>query len=244
MEHSMSHSTRRLAVIGVVGGTVLTMSSAAVAQDDTQPEKGTGCVVQHVDERGGIVRTETESEGRMIGQFRCVDGQWTFDWTPFGADDAILADEIWVNPSGAVSVPRFTGPALGNDLTLGEVAAIAQAVTGSKEVEVDRAIVAVDDGKQRTPEEIEALLAGEDTTGVRVLGTIEKPDPAKSPKDLIDEVGGTPESTVVYFSLWGAIKGALAWVAGKLGDAVKWIDKHCKYVSDPSGQGSVFTCGW
>jgi hypothetical protein len=240
----MSRLARRLAVIGVIGGTVLATSSAAAAATDKQPDRGTDCVVQHVDERGGIVRTETESEGRMIGQFRCVGGQWTFAWAPFDADDAILADEIRVDPSGAVSVPRWTGPALGNDLTLGEIAAITRAVTGSNEVRIDRAIVAVDDGRQRTPEQIEALLAGRDTTGVRVLGAIDAPDPAKSPKNLIDEVGGTPETTVVYFSIWGAIKGALAWIAGKLGDALEWIHRNCRAVPNPGSPDFTVVCGW
>ena len=172
----MKRLAHRLAVIGVVSGTVLAMSSAAVARPDKPPTKGTDCVVQHVDERGGIVRTETEPEGREHGQFRCEGGQWTFAWDPFGADDMIRAGEIQIDPAGAVSARRFTGPALGNDLTVGEIATIAQAVSGSREVLIDRAIVAVDDGKERTPEQIEALLAGKDDTGVRVLDIIEKPE--------------------------------------------------------------------
>ncbi|WP_406072078.1 hypothetical protein [Micromonospora sp. NBC_01638] len=240
----MSRLVRRLAVIGVVSGTVLAMSSAAVAQTDKPPKKGTDCVVQYVDDRGGIVRTETEPEGRVYGQFRCVGGQWMFAWDPFGADDVIAADEIWINPSGAVSVRRFTGPALGNDLTLGEIAAIAQAVTGSEKVLIDRAIVAVDDGKERTPEQIEALLAGKDTTGVRVLDTVEKPDPARSTKDVIDEAGGTPESTVVYFSIWGAIKSVFAWVSDTVKEVGEWIDRHCHWGPSPNGLGVVIVCRW
>lgn len=156
----------------------------------------------------------------------------------------IVADAIWVDPSGTVSVRRFTGPALGNDLTLGEIAAIAQAVTGSRKVLIDRAIVAVDDGKERTPEQVEALLAGKDTTGVRVLKTIEKPDRASSAKDVIDEAGGTPETTVVYFSLWGAIKSALSWVADTIGEIGEWIDRHCGWGPSPNGLGVVITCRW
>ncbi|MEU1396776.1 hypothetical protein ABZ403_12045 [Micromonospora zamorensis] len=239
----MKRLAHRLAVIGVVSGTVLAMSSAAVARPDKPPTKGTDCVVQHVDERGGIVRTETEPEGREHGQFRCEGGQWTFAWDPFGADDMIRAGEIQIDPAGAVSARRFTGPALGNDLTVGEIATIAQAVSGSREVLIDRAIVAVDDGKERTPEQIEALLAGKDDTGVRVLDIIEKPNAAMSTKDVIDEAGGTPESTVVYFSIWGAIKSVFAWIVDTIGDVGEWIDDHCD-LGSPNDFGDVVTCRW
>ncbi|MFG1892408.1 hypothetical protein ACGFIP_00085 [Micromonospora zamorensis] len=239
----MKRLAHRLAVIGVVSGTVLAMSSAAVARPDKPPTKGTDCVVQHVDERGGIVRTETEPEGREHGQFRCEGGQWTFAWDPFGADDMIRAGEIQIDPAGAVSARRFTGPALGNDLTVGEIATIAQAVSGSREVLIDRAIVAVDDGKERTPEQVEALLAGKDDTGVRVLDIIEKPNAAMSTKDVIDEAGGTPESTVVYFSIWGAIKSVFAWIVDTIGDIGEWIDDHCD-LGSPNDFGDVVTCRW
>ncbi|MFI6269314.1 hypothetical protein [Micromonospora zamorensis] len=239
----MKRLAHRLAVIGVVSGTVLAMSSAAVARTDKPPTKGTDCVVQHVDERGGIVRTETEPEGREHGQFRCEGGQWTFAWDPFGADDMIRAGEIQIDPAGAVSARRFTGPALGNDLTVGEIATIAQAVSGSREVLIDRAIVAVDDGKERTPEQIEALLAGKDDTGVRVLDIIDKPNAAMSTKDVIDEAGGTPESTVVYFSIWGAIKSVFAWIVDTIGDIGEWIDDHCD-LGSPNDFGDVVTCRW
>ncbi|MFI6258862.1 hypothetical protein ACIBCL_22550 [Micromonospora zamorensis] len=239
----MKRLAHRLAVIGVVSGTVLAMSSAAVARPDKPPTKGTDCVVQHVDERGGVVRTETEPEGREHGQFRCEGGQWTFAWDPFGADDMIRAGEIQIDPAGAVSARRFTGPALGNDLTMGEIATIAQAVSGSREVLVDRAIVAVDDGKERTPEQVAALLAGKDDTGVRVLDIIEKPNAAMSTKDVIDEAGGTPESTVVYFSIWGAIKSVFAWIVDTIGDVGEWIDDHCD-LGSPNDFGDVVTCRW
>ncbi|KAB1947551.1 hypothetical protein F8271_04305 [Micromonospora sp. ALFpr18c] len=239
----MSRLARRLAVIGVVSGTVLAMSSAAVAQTDEPPTRGTDCVVQYVDDRGEVVRTGTEPEGRMYGQFRCVGGQWRFAWEPFGADDLIAADAIRIDPSGAVSVRRFTGPALGNDLTLGEIAAIARAVTGSPAVTIDRAIVAVDDGKERTPEQVEALLAGKDDTGVRVLDIIEKPNAAMSTKDVIDEAGGLPETTVVYFSLWGAIKSVFAWIVDTISDVGEWIDDHCDWGS-PNIVGDIVTCRW
>ncbi|QLQ39440.1 hypothetical protein [Micromonospora robiginosa] len=240
----MSRSTRRLAVIGVVGATVLAMSSAAVAQTDKTPDGGTGCVARYTDDRDAVVRTVTEPEGRVYGQFRCLDGQWTFAWDPFGPDDMIAADEIRVGPSGGVSVRRFTGPALGGDLTLGEIAAIEQAVTGSGRVTVDRAIVAVDDGKQRTPEQIEALLAGKDDSGVRVLGTVDKPDAAMSVKDVVDGAGGTPETTVVYFSLWGAIKAVFAWIVDTISDVGDWIDRHCRWWPSSNGVGAVFECRW
>ncbi|MFF0154435.1 hypothetical protein [Micromonospora sp. NPDC005203] len=239
----MKRLAHRLAVVGVVSATVLAMSTAAVARTDRPPSKGTDCVVQQVDERGGIVSTETEPEGREHGPFRCVGGRWTFAWDPFGADDLITADEIQIDPAGAVSVRRFAGPALGNELTVGEITTIAQAVSGSREVLIDRAIVAVDDGKERTPEQVEALLAGKDTTGVRVLDIIEKPTAAMSTKDVIDEAGGTPETTVVYFSLWGAIKSVFAWIVDTISDVGEWIDDHCDWGS-PNDVGDVVTCRW
>ncbi|MBQ1030625.1 hypothetical protein KBX26_11550 [Micromonospora sp. C97] len=239
----MSLLAHRLAVIGVASATVLAMSSAAVAQTVKPPRKGADCLVQHVDERGGTVRTETAPEGKEYGAFRCVGGLWTFGWAPFAADDMITAGEIQVDPAGAVSVRRFTGPALGNDLTVGEIAGIAQAVSGSREVFVDRAIVAVDDGKQRTPEQVAALLAGKDDTGVRVLDIVEKPDAAMSTKEIIDEAGGTPETTVVYFSLWGAIKSVFAWIVDTIGEIGEWIDDHCDWGS-PNDVGDIVTCRW
>ncbi|SCG49525.1 hypothetical protein [Micromonospora humi] len=240
----MNRLARRLAVLGVVSGTLLAMSSAAAARTDETPDKDTDCVVQYTDDRGVVVRTGTEPEGREHGQLRCLGGQWTFAWAPFDADDMITSDEIWISPSGAVSVRRFAGPALGNDLTLGEIATIEQAVSGSGRVAIDRAIVAVDDGKERTPEQIAALLAGKDDTGVRVLGTVEKPDAAMSVKDVVDEAGGTPETTVVYFSLWGAIKAVFAWIVDTIGEVGDWIDRHCRWWPSTSGVGTVFECRW
>ncbi|MDG4802740.1 hypothetical protein [Micromonospora sp. WMMD980] len=240
----MNRLARRLAVLGVVSGTLLAMSSAAVAGTDETPDKDTDCVVQYTDDQGTVVRTGTEPEGREQGQFRCVGGKWTFAWAPFDADDMITSDEIWISPSGAVSVRRFTGPALGGDLTLGEIAAIEQAVSGSGRTVIDRAIVAVDDGKQRTPEQVAALLAGKDDTGVRVLGTVEKPDAAMSVKDIVDEAGGTPETTVVYFSLWGAIKAVFAWIVDTISGIDDWIDRHCRWWPSTSGVGAVFECRW
>jgi hypothetical protein len=239
----MKRMAHRLAVLGVAGGMVLTMPAAAVAQTGKAGKGGTDCVVEHVDERGEVRDTSTEPEGAVYGQFRCEGGQWVFAWAPFERDDAITAGEVQVDPAGTVSVRRFAGPALGNDLTVAEMAGIVQALSGSKEVMFDRAVVAVDDGKERTPEEIEALLAGKDTTGVRVLGTVEWPDPAKSSADLIDEVGGTPETTVVYFSIWGAIKDAIAWVVDTLNDIGDWLENHCWW-GPPSQIGVVVTCQW
>ncbi|MFG1918661.1 hypothetical protein [Micromonospora sp. NPDC048898] len=239
----MKRLAHRIAVLGVVSATVLALPSTAVARTDKPPTKGTDCVVQHLDDRGGVVRTETEPPGRVHGQFRCEGGQWTFAWDPFGADDLITAGEIQIDPAGAVSVRRFTGPALGNDLTVGEIATIAQAVSGSREVLVDRAIVAVDDGRERTPEQIEALFAGKDDTGVRVLDIIEKPNAARSAKDVIDEAGGTPETTVVYFSLWGAIKSVIAWIVDTIDEIGEWIDDHCD-AGSPNDVGDVVTCRW
>ena len=94
--------------------------------------------------------------------------------------------------------------------------------------------MAVDDGKERTPEQIEALLAGKDDTGVKVLDIVDKPDPAMSTKDLIDEAGGMPETTVVYFSLWGAIKAVFAWVGDTIGDIGEWFDRHCDWGPSPT----------
>jgi len=234
---------RRLAVIAAVSAIVLTMSSAAAAGSGKPPEKGTDCVAHYVDDKGKIIRTAVEPEGRKHGQFRCTGGQWVFGWDPFGPDDAITAGEIWIDPAGTASVRQFRGPALGNELTIGEIAAIAQAVTGSRAA-VERAIVAVDDGKERTPEQIEALLAGKDTTGVKVLDTVDKPDPRKMTKDIIGDAGGTPETTVVYLSFWGAIKGFFAWVADTITDIGEWIDRHCEWEFSRDSFGIVIVCRW
>ncbi|WP_326549407.1 hypothetical protein [Micromonospora sp. NBC_01813] len=235
---------RRLAVIAAVSAIVLTLSSTVAAGSGRPPEKDTDCVVHHVDDSGKIVRTEAAPEGRKLGQFRCVGGQWVFEWNPFGPDDAITADEIRIDPAGTASVSEFRGPALSNELTIGEIATIARVVTGSREAVIERAIVAVDDGKTRTPEQIEALLAGKDTTGVKVLDTVDKPDLRLATKDLIDDAGGTPETTVVYLSIWGAIKGFFAWVVDTITDIGEWIDRHCHREFASTGFGITLVCRW
>lgn len=60
---------------------------------------------------------------------------------------------------------------------------------------------------------------------------------------LIDEAGGTPETTVVYFSLWGAIKSVFAWIVDTIGEIGEWIDDHCDWGS-PNTVGDIVTCRW
>ncbi len=238
----MRRMTYRSAVLGVISGMVLAMPAVAVARPDEPRKGGTDCVVQYLDERGEVIKTATEPERAVHGQFRCVGGEWEFAWAPFERADAITASEIQVDPAGNVSVRQFAGPALTGKLTMAEIAGITAALTGEKKLMIDRAVVVVDDGRKRTPKEIEALLAGKDTTGAKVLKVVDRPDPAKTMDDIIADVG-TKEPTVVYLSFWGAIKRAIAWVVGVLEEIGEVVRDHCRVVPGPN-YGVVFTCEW
>ncbi|GIH05555.1 hypothetical protein Rhe02_36220 [Rhizocola hellebori] len=238
----MRRMAHRLTALGVVSGLALAMPAAAVARTG-EPLAGSGeCVVQQTDLRGRVTGTTVEREGAVYGQFRCAGGQWVFTWAPFGRDDIVTASEIQVDPTGTVLARRLTGPALSRDLTMADMAAIAEATTGSGRAVVERAVVVADDGRQRTPAEIEALLAGRDTTGARVLDVIDRPDAAMSTNDLVGGAGGTPGSTVVYFSIWGAIKGFFQWIADKLNDLGSWLKEHCDIGPSWDGQSIEVTC--
>jgi CubicO group peptidase (beta-lactamase class C family) len=242
MEHSMRRTTHRLAVLGVVGGLVLAATPAATlaGADELKTINGE-CVVQHVDERAQVTDTTFAREGEVYAQFSCAKEQWELTPSPFDRGDTVTSPEIQVDPAGNVSVQRIVGPALGYGMTLGEMARVVQALTGD-EVVVDKAVVAVDDGRQRTHEEIQALLAGKDTTGARVLGVVDRPDAAMSTKDVIDETGGGPETTVVYFSIWGAIKGAIAWIVDGIQKIGEWISDNCHLEPSPTGDGIDLVC--
>lgn len=233
----------RLAVLGAIGGIALATTAAAtpaVAGEST-PING-NCVIEHVDERGQVTDTASAQEGKEYGRFRCADGQWKLVRNPFDRDDAVTSLEIQIDTAGNVSPGRLVGSALGMGMTLGDMARLVQALTG-EEVVVDRAIVAVDDGRQRTPEEVQALLAGKDTTGVRVLGEVDRLDQTMTTKDIIDSTeGADPDATVVYFSIWGAIKGALNWVVKKLRAAGDWLAEHCHLEPSPTGDGADLIC--
>ena len=241
----MRRMTHRLAVLGVVGGLALAMSAMAVSgpamAGEEPPGSDTGCAVEHLDERGAVTDTSVEPKGAVYGEFGCVGGHWEFAWAPFGPDDAITADAVQVDPAGTVSVRQFAGPALAGDVTMAEIAGIARAIGGGKDAVIDRAVVAVDDGRERSPAEIEALLAGKDTTGAKVLKTIDRPDPSAGIKGITDGVGGQ-EPTVVYFSILGALKDAFSWVVDKIHDAVDWVKENCTV--RPSGLGVVIVCTW
>ncbi|MEV6963945.1 hypothetical protein AB0M47_02440 [Hamadaea sp. NPDC051192] len=233
----------RLAVLGAIGGMALATTAAATpaVAGEAAPIKGE-CVIEHVDERGQVVDTASAREGEEYGPFRCADGQWKLVRNPFDRDDAVTSLEIQIDPAGTVLPGRLVGPALGAGMTLHDMASLVQALTGEKVV-VDRAIVAVDDGRQRTPEQVRALLAGKDTTGVRVLGEFDRLDQAMTVKDVIDGAeGADPETTVVYFSIWGAIKDAFAWVVKKLRAVGDWLDEHCHLEPSPTGDGADLVC--
>jgi hypothetical protein len=238
----MRRITHRLAVLGVVSSLALTMPAAAMARTGEPGTNSTECVAQQVDERGRVISSSVEREGAEHGEFRCMRGQWIFTWAPYERNDMVIAGEIQIDPAGAVSARRLAGPALSHDLTMAEMVAIAQATTGSGRAAVERAVVTVDDGKQRTPAEIEALLAGRDTTGARVLGVVDRPDAAMSTNDLIGGFGGLPETTVVYFSLWGAIKGLFEWISTTLGGIGDWLQEHCDVGPSWDGQSVEVSC--
>lgn len=232
----MRGMTYRLTVLAAVGGLLLAGSAQAVAAAGSQ------CVVQQVDERGGIVATSVQREGAEYGYFRCAFGRWEYARARFGGENTLVARELQVDPAGVVSVRRLAGAALGYDLTMAEMAEVFEAVTGDRDMVIARAVVVVADGRERTEAEVEALLAGRDGTGARVLRTLDRPGPDLTTDDIIGGTGGSPENTVVYFSIWGAIKRAVAWVVDQVRDAADWLEDHCDWGSDPDGIFVV--CRW
>lgn len=221
----MRRMTHRVVLLAAVGGMALAATPAHAASAVEASEQ---CVVEQVDERGGVTHTSAAREGSVYGQFRCVGGQWELETSPFERGDAITSGAIQVDPSGNVSASRLSGPALSYGMSLAEMARVYQAVTGEA-VTIERAVVTVDDGRIRTPEQIEALLAGRDTTGARVLDIVDRPDQALSPGDIVGDAGGTPGNTVVYLSIWGAIKNAFWSVVDAVTDAYDWLDEHCDW---------------
>lgn len=224
---------RRLMFLALAASTTVAVVSTATPAMGKSNSR-TDCVVQQVDERGEVRDTSAEPEGTVRGEFRCVGGVWEFGWAPFGPDNSITAAALQVDPAGAVSVREFDRPARSRDLTLGEMAGIARAINGSKDMVFMRAVVTIDDGKERTAAEVEALLAGKDTTGAKVLRTIDRPDPAMTVQDIVDETGGQ-EPTVVYFwsDVWDAITGAVNWVIDGINEIGDWINDHCTWFPPP-----------
>ncbi|HCT78862.1 MAG TPA: hypothetical protein DGG94_05965 [Micromonosporaceae bacterium] len=226
------------------------VASPAAAKAEGKSGNGTDCVVQQVDERGGVRDTSMEPEGAKRGEFRCVDGAWQFGWAPFGPDDFITAPELQVDPAGRVLVREFDRPERGSDLTLGEMADVARAVSGSKAVVFTRAVVAVDDGRERTAAEVEALLAGKDATGAKVLRTFDRLDPESTVQDIVDETGGQGPVVVYLLSeIWDAITGAVSavidWVVDGIDGIGDWIHDHCIWFPPPppgSHDIPIITC--
>ncbi|GAA1420530.1 hypothetical protein [Catellatospora coxensis] len=230
---------RRLMVAALAVGTTLAVAGAAApALAGDRAGGKVDCVVEQVDERGEVRGTSTEPEGAQVGEFRCVAGLWQFGWAPYEADDLITAPAVQVGPKGQVSVRRFHRPERGGDLTFGEMAEIARVITGGKAAVFQRAVVTVDDGRERTPAEVEAILAGKDTTGAKVLRTVDKLDPASTVQDVVDGAGGG-EPVVVYLlsEIWDAITGAVSavidWVVDGIDGIGDWIHDHCTWFPPP-----------
>jgi hypothetical protein len=223
---------KKLMLLALAAGTAVAMVGTGYPAAAGQIGKDTDCVVQYVDEHGQVRDTSTEPEGTVRGEFRCVAGAWQYSWAP---GEFITAPQLQVNPAGAVSVPEFQRPERSRNLTLGEMAGIARAVSGSKEVVFMRAVVAVDDGRERTAEEVEALLAGKDTTGAKVLRTIDRPDPAMTVQDVVGDTGGGQGPVVVYFwsEIWDAITDAVNWVIDGINEIGDWINDHCTWFPPP-----------
>ncbi len=236
MHLALAASTAVAAVVG--------MANPAVAG---KSDKGADCVVQLVDEGGQVSGTSTEPEGTVRGEFQCVGGAWRYSWAPFGPDDFVTATQLQVNPKGAVSATGYERLGHRRQLTLGERADIARAFTGARAVAITRALVVVNDGRQRTSAEIEALFAGKDNTGAKVLRTIDRPDPAATVGDIIDGVDGEP--VVVYF--WGEIWDGIVDFFTMVGDTIDqigdWIDENCVWFPPPppgSTDIPIIECEW
>lgn len=236
---------RRLTLAALAAVTVI---AAVGTANPAVADKGKGkdCVVEYIDERGEVRETATVPEGTKLGEFRCVGGVWEFSWDPYGPDESVTAPRLQVKPDGTVTAKQFVRPARARDLTLREMAGIFKAVTGAREeIVFKRAVVAVDDGRKRTPEEVEALLAGKDTTGAKILGTFDRLDPARTVEDIADETG-TSEPVVVYFlsGIWDAIVDAVNWVIDGVNEVIDWLDDHCTWFPPPPPLGTIVTCQW
>ena len=232
----MMRLVRLLTVPGLIGGMLVAVPAAAVA--GAPPANATGCVVDHVDQGGEVVGTSTAPAGAKYGQFSCAGGQWAYAW---GATNVVTAPAIQVDPTGSVSVQQVDGPPLNYGITVGNLASLTGAMAGSQTVVVRKAIVTVNDGRVRTPAEIAALLAGKDTTGIKVLGIADQPDAARSVGDIVTGFGGTPPTTVVYFwsELWNRITNAIKDIVNTV---VNWASQHCNYWADPPYAG--VTCAF
>ncbi|WP_221470595.1 hypothetical protein [Allocatelliglobosispora scoriae] len=209
--------------------------------------KSTDCVVQEVDARGAV-HEKLVPEGTKLGAFRCVNGLWQYAWAPFGPDDLVTAPALRVDAKGRVSVDRFDRPEHSSDLTIGELAGITSAITGGRAV-FQRAVVAVDDGKKRTPAEVAALLAGKDTTGAKVLRVIDRLDPQSDLPDTVGDTGGEPVVVYLLSEIWDAITGAVEavidWVVDGVGGIGDWINNHCIWFPPPppgSNTIPIVTC--
>lgn len=235
------------AALSLLGALVMAAPAAAQASTDS----GTECTAQHVNESGTVTGTSAENEGVVYGPFHCTAGEWRVTWSPYGPDDVILSAVIQVDPAGNATAVDMTTPWTGGYLTMAQGAALAEAVTGRTEAVIQRAVVIADDGKERTPDDVQALLAGKDTTGARVLATIDKPGLATTTKDLADQAGAM-DPTVIYLS-WGGIWGAIKSIINKIGevidgaidgagDAFNWLQKHCTWVVSPKSIG--IRCQW
>ncbi len=238
---------RRLMPLALAASTMVAAVGMANPAAAGKGDKGADCVVQHVDERGQVRDSSIDPEGTMRGEFRCVGGAWRYSWAPFGADDFVTATQLRVDPKGAVSITGYERLGRRPQLTLGERADIARAATGARAVAITRAIVAVNDGRQRTPEEVAALFAGKDSTGVKVLRTVERPDPASTVGDIVDGVDGG--SVVVYFwsEIWDGIVDFFTWVGDTIDSIGDWIDENCTWFPPPppgSTDIPIIHCEW
>jgi hypothetical protein len=238
---------RRLMPVALAASTLVAAFGMASPAAAGKADKGSGCAVQHVDERGQPRGTSSEPEGTVRGEFRCVDGAWRYSWAPFGPDDFVAAAQLQVDPKGGVWPIGYERLGHRRQLTLGERADIARAFTGARAVAITRVLVAVDDGRQRTSEEILALFAGKDATGAKVLRTVDRPDPAATVGDIIDGVDDGP--VVVYFlsEIWDGIVGFFAWVGDVIDGIGDWIDENCIWFPPPppgSTDIPIIHCEW
>lgn len=236
---------RRLTLAALAAVTVV--AAVGTANPGMADEgEGKDCVVEYLDERGEVRETTTVPEGSKLGSFRCVGGVWEFSWDPYGPDESVTAPRLQVKPDGTVTAEEFVRPTRARDLTLREMAGIAQAVMGTRgEFVFERAVVVVDDGRERTPQEVEALLAGKDTTGAKILGTFDHLDPASTVEDIAGETG-TQEPVVVYLlsGIWDAIVDAVNWVVDGVNEVIDWLDDHCTWFPPPPPVDTIVTCQW
>jgi hypothetical protein len=183
----------RVLAVGMVAGAIVSATGPAFAADDKPAPKGKDCVVENVDDNGNTVSTSTVPEGTVVGVFHCSGGEWKFGWYPFDAFVSGTAGPLAVNTSGLVEGAVLNVDTREGKLAVREIQSVVEKAFDEPLATPDKAIVVADRGTDLSAGEIEALLAGKDVDGVKLLATVQ-PKPEHSINDLNDSADSADAS--------------------------------------------------